>query len=217
MMGHVIVWITSSVVHSHIWEGELHRHLDHDDIVHERSIHIWTSSTSPDRGIDTWKPFYRSLDCFEFLGEGFFHVSRLFRFLCSVCFLHICVCVHVGIIIIFSRVSSVYVSGIGPFSRIVLRPSARVSKGWIGQMWIRNLHHLFLTVLSVECWGLSFPFGELGSRLRDMITHKCSAPTVWSILFHHLFQGLNLWLITKLSIGVLLFSGCIHLVNFLFA
>ncbi|KAF2564199.1 hypothetical protein F2Q70_00015193 [Brassica cretica] len=69
MMGHVIVWITSFVVHSHIWEGELHRHLDHDDIVHERSIRIGTRSTSPDRGIDTWKPFYQSLDCFEFLGE----------------------------------------------------------------------------------------------------------------------------------------------------
>lgn len=114
MMGHLIIWITSSVVHSDIWEGELHRHLDQDDIIHGRSIRIGIRSTSPDRGNDTWKPFYQSLDCFECLGEGFFHVSRFLISLQSVCFLHIRVFVHVGIIIIFSRVSSVNVSSIAP-------------------------------------------------------------------------------------------------------
>ncbi|KAF2598873.1 hypothetical protein F2Q68_00009878 [Brassica cretica] len=67
---HMVVWISGSIVHSHIQESEFSRHLNQSHLAHERSVSIGIRRTSSNGRSDTRKPFIIDRNASNFLKKN---------------------------------------------------------------------------------------------------------------------------------------------------
>ena len=147
ILSEVVIKVSSAVIHSHIGEIELLRHLDQSDLVCEGSISVRAGIASLGGRSYTLETFDHWLNGIQFLGEYSFEISSYDAFAASIVSSSSSITESLPsrtrvrfFLTVLSLVSFSPSRGWGHLAQS--SPSMGVSRGCMGRTWVRNLRRL---------------------------------------------------------------------------